>query len=73
MCSTATARSRSANTTRRPCRATLPVIGWGPWSGAGTVSWIAAHAADVLFTTTYFGSTILELLDDTQYLDGAVF
>jgi hypothetical protein len=50
-----------------------PVIGWGPWTGAGTVSWIAAHAADVLFTTGYFASTILELLDDTLYLDGAVF
>jgi hypothetical protein len=48
-------------------------IGWGPWSGAGTVKWIAAWAADVLFTTSYFGATICEIVDDSQYLDAALF
>lgn len=46
-----------------------PVIGWGPWSGSGTVTWIAAHSADVIFTTNYFGTSICEILDDAQYLD----
>ena len=48
------------------------VIGWGPWSGSGTVSWIAAHQADVLFTTSYFASGVVEALDDSQYLDCAL-
>jgi hypothetical protein len=47
-------------------------VGWGPWSGVGTVLWVASYAADVLFTTSYFGGTICEVLDDGQYLDGAI-
>jgi hypothetical protein len=47
-------------------------VGWGPWSGGGSVSWVAAWNADVLFTTSYFGVGLCEVLDDTQYLDGAV-
>ncbi len=50
----------------------VPTIGWGPWSGGATVTWIGAHNADVLFTSTYFGTGLVEILDDTQYLDGAV-
>ena len=50
----------------------LPVIGWGPWSGVGSVSWISASAFDVLFTATYFGAGLVEILDDTQYLDCAL-
>jgi hypothetical protein len=46
-----------------------PVIGWGPWSGAGTVTWIAAQAANVIFTSSYFGAGVVEVLDDTLYLD----
>jgi len=49
-----------------------PVIGWGPWSGGAVVSWIAAYAADVLFTSSYFGTGIVEILDDAQYLDAAL-
>lgn len=49
-----------------------PVIGWGPWSGVGVVSSIAAYAADVIFTSTYFGSGVVEILDDSQYLDCAL-
>lgn len=50
----------------------LPVIGWGPWSGVGVVSWVAAWNADVIFTASYFGAGICEILDDTQYLDCAL-
>jgi hypothetical protein len=50
----------------------VPTIGWGPWSGGATVSWIAAYRADVLFTSTYFGAGVVEILDDTQYLDCAL-
>jgi len=48
-------------------------IGWGPWSGAGTVKWISAWNADVLFTTQYFGAGICEVLDDSVYLDANLF
>ena len=47
-------------------------IGWGPWSGAGAISWISAWNSDVLFTSSYFGVPICEILDDTQYLDAAL-
>jgi hypothetical protein len=49
-----------------------PVIGWGPWSGTGVVSWIGAYAADVIFTSTYFGTGVVDILDDSQYLDCAL-
>jgi hypothetical protein len=55
-----------------------PAIGWLPWSGAGTVTWIAARQSDMIFTTTYAPNgvpavSIVERLDDSQYLDGALF
>src|SRR6266852_2668085 len=50
-----------------------PVIGWGPWSGVGAVSWVHASAANVLFTTSYFGAGLVEILDDTLYLDASLF
>jgi hypothetical protein len=49
-----------------------PNIGWLPWSGAGTVGWVSARQGDVIFTTTYGGASVVERLDDTQYLDGAL-
>ncbi|SEE51983.1 hypothetical protein [Bradyrhizobium lablabi] len=52
--------------------ATVPTVGWGPWSGAGVVSWISAQSADVIFTTSYFGVGVCEVLDDSQYLDCAL-
>lgn len=53
---------------------TSPVIGWGPWSGAGVVQWVAAWNADVIFSTQYFGTQyICEILDDTKYMDSAIF
>lgn len=50
-----------------------PVIGWGPWNGVGVVQWIAAWAQDVLFTSSYSGASICEILDDTRYLDASIF
>ena len=51
-----------------------PKIGWAPWSGAGTTSWITDEDTDVVFVTLYPGATgaIVERLDNTQYLDGAI-
>jgi hypothetical protein len=54
-----------------------PAIGWLPWSGAGTVTWVAARQSDMIFTTSYAPNgvppvSIVERLDDTQYLDGAL-
>jgi hypothetical protein len=52
-----------------------PAIGWLPWSGVGTVGWVAARQNDVIFTTSYPPNmaSVVERLDDTQYLDGALF
>jgi hypothetical protein len=48
-------------------------IGWAPYTGAGVTSWISALKSDVIFTTSYFGvATIVEALDNTQYLDCAL-
>jgi hypothetical protein len=55
-----------------------PKIGWLPWNGAGTVSWLAALGSDLIFTTSYATNgagvvSIVEKLDAAQYLDGALF
>jgi hypothetical protein len=54
-----------------------PAIGWLPWSGAGTVTWIAARQSDMIFTTSYAPNgvpavSVVERLDDNQYLDSAL-
>jgi hypothetical protein len=51
-----------------------PAIGWLPWSGAGTATWVAARQGDVIFTTNYApnSTSVVERLDDNQYLDGAL-
>jgi hypothetical protein len=49
-----------------------PAIGWMPWSGTGSVEWVAARQSDVIFTTNYGAVSVVERLDDTQYLDGAL-
>jgi len=51
----------------------VPTIGWGPWSSVGAVQWVATNAAEVIFTTSYFGVTICEVLDDAKYLDAGLF
>jgi len=53
------------------------VVGWTPFSGAGALQWISALQADVFFTTAYTPNgigavTVVEVLDDTQYLDCAI-
>jgi len=50
-----------------------PSIGWVPWNGSGMVAWVAARQTDVIFTSNYEGIGIVEKLDNTQYLDGALF
>ncbi len=54
------------------------IVGWLPGSGAGTVNWLSALAANVLFSTSYAPNGItavgvVEQLDSTQYLDAAMF
>jgi hypothetical protein len=49
-----------------------PAIGWLPWSGAGTATWVAARQGDVIFTASYGGNSVVEKLDNNQYLDGAL-
>ena len=50
------------------------VVGWLPWSGVGTVNWLSATiGSDVIMSTSYFGVSLIEKLDASQYLDGAVF
>lgn len=48
------------------------VIGWTPHSGNGTVGWVAALNAEVIFTSTYFTRSLVEVLDDSLYLDAAL-
>ncbi|HEV2159567.1 hypothetical protein [Bradyrhizobium sp.] len=50
----------------------VPKVGWVPWSGSAALSWVSAHSANIFFTGTYFGTGIVEVLDDTVYLDGAL-
>jgi hypothetical protein len=50
-----------------------PKVGWLPWSGAGTVSWVSALNSDMLFTTVYGSVGVVEILDNNQYVDGALF
>jgi hypothetical protein len=57
-----------------------PKIGWLPWLGHGptkTDQWVSAQGGDVVFTTSYAPNgvtpvTVVERLDATQYLDGAI-
>ena len=49
-------------------------VGWLPWTGNGTPSWVSALGSDVIFTSSYAPGgaaafNIVEILDDTQYLD----
>jgi hypothetical protein len=53
-------------------------VGWLPWISPGTVKWLSAQGADVIFSTTYTPNNITPVpvvsrLDDTIYLDGAMF
>lgn len=50
-------------------------VGWVPWSGTGTVEWVASLGSETLFTTKYVGTNtqrLVETLDGTAYLDGQV-
>ena len=54
-----------------------PKIGWMPWNGAGTVSWISAQDSDVIFTTSYAPNgitpiSVVEAVDNNQYLDSTI-
>jgi hypothetical protein len=57
-----------------------PKIGWLPWLGHGPVKtdkWVSAQGGDIIFTTSYAPNgvtavSIVEKLDATQYLDGAL-
>jgi hypothetical protein len=49
-----------------------PTIGWLPWTGAGSIGWIAARQGDVIFTSKYGSVSLVEKLDNSQYLDGAL-
>jgi hypothetical protein len=53
------------------------IVGWVPFSGAGALQWVSAQGADAFFTTAYSPNgigavTVLEVLDDSQYLDCAI-
>jgi hypothetical protein len=48
-------------------------VGWLPWSGTGSVNWVSSLQSNVIFTTNYpVNQNIVEAIDDTVYLDGAV-
>lgn len=52
-------------------------VGWVPWTGAGSTSWVSAAELDVLFTVLYadvvYGNVyVLEYEDLTKFLDHSV-
>ena len=58
-------------------------VGWVPWSCTGTdvnnnptkygtPTWVSSFGANVLYTTLYNGLYVIEMEDDTQYLDCSV-
>lgn len=47
-------------------------LGWTPWSGAGQITWLSAFGSDVVFSSSYFGTSVVEILDTGRYLDAAV-
>lgn len=47
-------------------------VGWLPWSGAGSVSWISSALFDVLFTTLYGTQYVLEYENVSFFLDQTV-
>lgn len=54
-----------------------PKIGWLPWNGAGTSTWISAQGNDLVLTTAYAPNgispvSVVEKLDSAQYLDAAI-
>lgn len=46
-------------------------VGWVPWDSVGTVTWVSALGASVLFTVTYSAGSLVEKQDAAQYLDAA--
>jgi hypothetical protein len=54
------------------------LVGWLPWVSPGNVKWLNAQGADLIFSTLYSPNGITPVpvvskLDDTIYLDGAMF
>jgi len=50
-------------------------VGWVPWSGTGTVEWVASLGAETLFTTKYVGTNtqrLVETLDGSAIMDGQI-
>ncbi len=54
-------------------------VGWTPWTGGaslGQVSWVSVRGSNILFCSNYFPNAIagfgmVELLDDSRYLDAS--
>lgn len=44
-------------------------VGWGPWSGDGSLQWVAAWNADVIFTSFHQGVAVCEQLDESRHMD----
>lgn len=47
-------------------------VGWIPWTGIATITYVSAFGADVIFSSAYPGANIVEILDDTMLLDAQV-
>lgn len=47
-------------------------VGWLPWTGGGSVSWVSSSLFDVLFTTLYGTQYVLEYENIGFFLDHAV-
>lgn len=47
-------------------------VGWQPWTGNGTVEWVSASLGGVYYLTNYGGTSVIEVEDDTVFLDQAI-
>jgi hypothetical protein len=49
-----------------------PHVGWVPWIGSAMINWVSAHQEEVTIVSVFNGTTIVEKIDNNQFLDGAV-
>jgi len=47
-------------------------VGWLPWTGVGSVSWLSQGLLDIMFNTKYGSQYVLEYMNDLYFLDHAV-
>lgn len=52
---------------------TKQFVGWQPWNGVGNVLWVSASLGTVYYLTQYGTTNVVEVEDDSVFLDHAIF